>query len=73
MAFMAATNDALAPAAPATGFIPRLLLKIMEARQAQARWRLAWQLRDLPGRIDIGLTNSEVKRLRARQSAYLSG
>jgi hypothetical protein len=48
----------------------RVLSAIMKAREAQAQWRLASQLRDLPPDVfkDIGLDESNIRRLRSANS-----
>ena len=48
MAFTAVASDTPASLAPSPGMVRRLLSAIMKGREAQAQWRLASQLRDLP-------------------------
>jgi len=51
----------------------RLLSAMMRAREAQARYRLKSQLRDLPDDVlqDIGLRGKEINRLRNGKSPMM--
>ena len=82
MAFTAVANDTPTSLAPSPGMVRRLLSAIMKAREAQAQWRLASQLRDLPRDVlasqlrdlphdvlkDIGLEKSDTRRLSSANS-----
>jgi hypothetical protein len=84
MAFTAVASDAPTSLASSPGMLRRLLSAIMKAREAQAQWRLASQLRDLPRDVllasqlrrdlphdvlkDIGLENSDIRRLSGANS-----
>ena len=73
MAYIAATRDVFEATASVPGLLRRLLSTIMEARQAQAQWRIAEKLRDLPDDVlqDIGLAPTQMKRLRGGQPPCL--
>lgn len=83
MAFTAVANDTPTSLAPSPGMVRRLLSAIMKAREAQAQWRLASQLRDLPRDVllasqlcdlphdvlkDIGLEKSDTRKLSSANS-----
>lgn len=70
MAFTAVASDTHASLAPSTGMVRRLLSAIIKGREAQAQWRLASQLRDLPNDVlqDIGLAKDDITRLRSANS-----
>ena len=70
MAFTAVASDTPSSLAPSPGMVRRLLSAIMKAREAQAQWRLASQLRDLPDDVlkDIGLEKNDIRRLSSANS-----
>ena len=65
MAFTAIASDTPTSLAPSPGMVRRLFSAIMKAREAQAQWRLASQLRDLPRDVlkDIGVEYGDIRRL----------
>jgi uncharacterized protein YjiS (DUF1127 family) len=67
MAFTAVANDTPTSLAPSPSMVRRLWSAIMRAREAQAQWRLASQLRDLPHDVlkDIGVEQNDIRRLSA--------
>ena len=64
MAFTAVASDTPFSLAQSPGMVRRLFSAIMKAKEAQAQWRLASQLHDLPDDVlqDIGLVKNDIRR-----------